>query len=62
MARFQLVFLAQSETLLNVKFQPSLEVRLLGINPTGAKFVEMVAVYVNINKYRYVEDKDMLGI
>ena len=22
----------------------------------------MVAVYVNINKYRYVEDKDMLGI
>ena len=44
-------FVAQS---LYVKFQPNLEVTWLGINPAGANFLEMVAVYVNINKYVYV--------
>ena len=47
-------FMARSDTLLYVKFQYGLEVSWLGINPTGAKFLEMVAVYVNINKYGYV--------
>ena len=46
--------MARSDTLLYVKFQYGLEVSWLGINPTGAKFLEMVAVYVNINKYGYV--------
>ena len=32
----------------------------LGINPAGAKLLEMIAVYVNMNKYGYVSDKDML--
>ena len=45
---------ARSETLLYVKFQPALEVMWLGINPAGARFLKMVAVYVNINKYRGV--------
>ena len=45
---------ARSETLLYVKFQSSLEVSWLGINPAGAKFLEMVAVYININKYGYL--------
>ena len=45
-------FVAWSETLLYVKFQP-LEVSWLGINPAGAKFLEMIAVYLNCNKYGY---------
>ena len=53
LTRFQLVW-AQSETSLYVKFYPSLGGNWLGINPTGATFLEMVAVYVNINKYGYV--------
>ena len=32
----------------------------LGINSAGAKFLEMVAVYVNINKYGTLNDKDIL--
>lgn len=44
---------AWSETLY-VKFEPSLEVNWSGINPEGAKFLEMVAVYVNINKYENI--------
>ena len=47
-------FVARSETLLYVKFQPGLEVSWLGINPAGAKFLEMVPVYVNINKNGYI--------
>ena len=47
-------FVARSETLLYVKFQPCLEVSWLGINSAGAKFLEMVALYVNTNNYGYV--------
>lgn len=43
-------FVARSETLLYVKLQPGLETP----NPAGAKFLEMVAAYVNINKYGFV--------
>ena len=45
---------AQSETLLYVKFQPGLEVSSTGINPSGTKFLELVSVHVNINKYEYI--------
>ena len=47
-------FVALSETLLNVKFLPGPEVSWLGINLAGVKFSEIVAGYVDINKYRYV--------
>ena len=39
---------------LEVKFQSDLEVSWLGINPAGAKVLEMEAVYVNIEKYGFV--------
>ena len=48
--------------LLYVKFQPGLEVSWLGINLAGAKFLEMVAVYVNINNIDTSDNKNMLMI
>ena len=47
-------FAAWFETLLYVKFKPGLEVNLLLINLAGGKFLETVAIHVNIDKYRYV--------
>ena len=46
-------FVALSE-MLYVKFSASLEVSWLGINPAGAKYFKMVAVYINSNKYGFV--------
>ena len=43
LGHFQFV-VAQSEMLLYVKFQCGLEVSWLGINPAGAKFLEIVEV------------------
>ena len=48
-------FVARSEALLYVRFQPGLEVSWFSIKPADAKSLKMVAVYVNINKYGYVE-------
>ena len=48
-------FVARSEALLYVRFQPGLEESWLGIKMADAKSLKMVAVYVNINKYGYVE-------
>ena len=41
------------ETLLYVKFQPSLELSWPETNPAGAKFSEMVVAHMNFNKYGY---------
>ena len=54
------MFVAWSEMLLYVKFQPGLEVSWLGINLAGAKFLEMVTVYVNINNIYTSDNKNML--
>ena len=41
--------MARSETPLYVKFQLGIEVSWIEVNPAGAKFLEIVAVYVSIN-------------
>ena len=46
--------MARSETLLYVKLQLGIEVSWIKVNPAGAKFQEIVAVYVSINKSGYV--------
>ena len=58
LGHFQLV-VAQSEMLLYVKFQCGLEVSWLGINPAGAKFLEIVEVYVNTTNMDTSSDEVM---